>query len=194
MSNRSLLQPRSKGPTNGNKRRVLQSTLAGLCCAPQRDMILCGLSLHVPHPCHLSPSVSPRLVAEPPSSSLYGSEPDATLLREEHERFTEPEPVPEPITPANAKDRLHRWAREAGLQCSSASCRPCSVHEGWCKFRLRPATACAPWSVQLRPLLVYAASPSIAHCDERWCVLCTGLVLVRDSLLMKRLLFSRQPR
>ena len=74
-----------------------------------------GLSLH-----------RARLIAEPPPSSLYGSEPDAALLREESERITEPEPVPEPITPANAKDRLHRWAH--GLRRGVLHCHATGQH------------------------------------------------------------------
>ena len=91
---------------------------------------------HVPLPCHLSPECH-RLLTEPPSSSLYGSEPDAALLREEHERFTEPEPVPEPITPANAKDRLHRWARPWQECTSTSSAAHCVQHS--------PKLSCRPW-------------------------------------------------
>ena len=84
-----------------------------------RHVPVCLSLVTCPRHCH-------RLVAEPLPSSLYGSEPDAALLREEDERFTEPEPVPEPITPANAKDRLHRWARKD--QTAAPHCIVDSAH------------------------------------------------------------------
>ncbi len=126
-------RPRSPKRREG---RLLPST------APAPHRRWCDSRRSRPLPASASPS-APRLstvltlallTAEPPSSSLYGSEPDAALLREEAERLTEPEPMPEPVTPANAKDRLHRWARQAGPHYASD---PTRWSLWWCSSRRR---------------------------------------------------------